>query len=383
MARFLVLGAGEQGRAAAFDLLRQPNVERVTLADQELGTLSRFLEERGAGRFEAVRVDARDHEAVRSLMQGHDACLCGLPYYFNLEMTRLAVDAGVHFSDLGGNTEIVRRQLELDAEAAARGVSVIPDCGLAPGMVNVLAAEGIRALDRVDSVKIRVGGLPQDPEPPLNYTIVYSLEGVLDYYTTDAWVLRGGRLAKVEALDGLETVWFPPPVGELEAFYTAGGISVLPWSYEGRIAEMDYKTLRYPGHAAIMKAIRDLGLLSAEPVEVDGVCVAPRKLFMACAAPVLRKPDARDLVAMRVEVRGEKEGRAKTIRYELIDFYDEVHGITAMERSTGYSLSITALMQVDGRIAVKGVRTPDACVPADAYLAELAKRGIEVRRWEG
>ncbi|MBI4540770.1 MAG: saccharopine dehydrogenase NADP-binding domain-containing protein [Gemmatimonadetes bacterium] len=382
MAKVLVLGAGEQGRATAFDLLREPGVEFVRLADLQPKRIPSFLERHLGGRLEAVAVDARDHTAVRALMERHDACLCALPYYFNLDMTRLAIEAGVHFADLGGNTEIVRRQLELDDAAARRGITVIPDCGLAPGMVNILAAAAMRRMERVTSVAIRVGGLPQHPEPPLHYTIVYSLEGVVDYYTTSAWVLRDGRLAEVEALDGLESVTFPVPVGELEAFYTAGGISMMPWRYEGRVAQMDYKTLRYPGHAAIVKAIRGLGLLSSQPVKVNGAEVVPRRVFIACAEPVLRKPVARDLVAMRVEVQGEKDGRPLTVRYELLDFYDEENGITAMERSTGYSLSITGLMQMDGRITERGVRTPDGCVPVDAYLAELARRGIEIRKTE-
>lgn len=382
MAKFLVLGAGEQGRAAAFDLLQQRGVERVTLADLEPEPVPRFLSGY-ADRLETVRVDARDSGGVRAVMEGHDACLCALPYYFNLQMTRLAIDAGVHFADLGGNTEIVRQQLELDGEAVRRGVSVIPDCGLAPGMVNILAAEAIGRLERVQSVKIRVGGLPQQPEPPLGYTIVYSLEGVLDYYTTSAWILRDGRLQQVDALSGLEPVTFPAPVGELEAFYTGGGLSVMPWTYEGRIPEMDYKTLRYPGHATIMRAIRDLGLLSTEPVEVDGAEVVPRRLFMACADPRLRNSEARDLVAMRVEVCGEEGGRGRTIVYELLDFYDEEHGITAMMRTTGYSLSITGLMQVGGRVRGRGVRTPGDCVPSGEYVAELARRGIRIQERSG
>src|SRR5690606_4574117 len=108
--------------------------------------------------------------------------------------------------------------------------------------------------------------LPQHPEPPLNYQIVYSLEGVLDYYTTVSWILRDGELRQVDALSEVEPVEFPTPVGTLEAFHTAGGLSTLPWTYQGRVRSMEYKTLRYPGHAAIMRAIRELGLLRLEPV---------------------------------------------------------------------------------------------------------------------
>ena len=176
-------------------------------------------------------------------------------------------------------------QKKLDAEAHAKGLSIMPDCGLAPGMVNILAAEGIRRLDHADRVRIFVGGLPQHPEPPLNYQIVYSLEGALDYYTTPSWILRDGKRTTVDALSELEFVDFPAPVGTLEAFHTGGGISTMPFTWEGKIREMEYKTLRYPGHVAIMKPIRDLGLLDLEPTTVKGQAVVPRDVFIACVEP--------------------------------------------------------------------------------------------------
>src|SRR5690606_15214300 len=290
--RMLVLGGGLQGSACAYDLLKNEKVERVVLADLNIDRIPPFLRQLANDpRLELVRVDARDEEAVSRVMQGVDACMNALPYYFNLDMTRLAVRNGVHYSDLGGNTEIVFRQQELDAEARERGVSVIPDCGLAPGMVNILAAAGIAELDEPESVRIFVGGLPQEPEPPLNYQIVYSIEGVLDYYTTRSWVLRDGEPRQVDALTEIEPVEFPEPVGTLEAFHTAGGLSTLPWTYRGRLKTMEYKTLRYPGHAEAMRVIRDLGLLGLDPVQVNGQEVVPRKVFIACVEPRLRKED--------------------------------------------------------------------------------------------
>jgi lysine 6-dehydrogenase len=257
---------------------------------------------------------------------------------------------------------------------------VIPDTGLAPGMVNILAAAGIAEMDTVEAVQIRVGGLPEDPEPPLNYQIVYSLEGVLDYYTTQSWVLRDGRPTEVDALSEVEAVEFPEPVGTLEAFHTAGGLSTMAWDYEGVIPTMEYKTLRYPGHAHIMRAIRDLGLLDTHPVAVNDVELSPRDLFIAVVDSRLRKPDSPDLVALRVEVTGERGGQPARIRYDLIDHFDHETGVSAMERTTGYSLSITGLMQADGRIGTPGVRTPDRGVPASEYIAELARRGVRIQR---
>jgi lysine 6-dehydrogenase len=141
---------------------------------------------------------------------------------------------------------------------------------------------------------------------------------------------------------------------------------------------MEYKTLRYPGHAVIMKAIRDLGLLDLEPITVEGVRVAPRDVFISVVERVLRKPEGRDLVALKVVATGRKAGRSGRVSYQLLDRYDEAHGISAMSRATAYSLSITGQMQVEGRISTPGVHTAYEVTPAAEYVAELGKRGLDI-----
>jgi lysine 6-dehydrogenase len=380
--KVLVLGGGAQGSAAAFDLVQHPDVERVVIADRVVDTPAPFLTTFLGERLELRALDATDPASVRGAMRDMDAVLCALPYSFNFTMSQLAVEMGAHYCDLGGNTEIVERQRGLDERARAAGVSVVPDCGLAPGMVNILAQGGIDALDRVSSVRMFVGGLPQSPKPPLNYQIVYSMHGVLDYYTTPSVVLENGELATREALSDVEEVCFPDPVGKLEAFHTAGGASTMPFRYRGRIPTLEYKTLRYPGHAQLMRAMRELGLFEQSPIEVGGRAVSPRDFFIETVSPKLRAENSPDLVALRVEVAGEKGGARKTVRFDVLDRYDAAHGITAMMRTTGYSLAATARMQVDGRIAQTGVCTPDEVVPLDPYVSELKERGIEITRTE-
>ncbi|MFI5248833.1 MAG: saccharopine dehydrogenase family protein [Gemmatimonadales bacterium] len=377
--RMLVLGRGLQGSACAYDLLQNPDVTEVRVADLHVDHLPEFLAPYSGKRLIPTRLDVRDAAATGAVMRECDAVMSAIPYYFNFELARLAVEAGVHFCDLGGNTEIVFQQKELSERARRAGVTVIPDCGLAPGMVNILAQYGISQLDQVESVKIFVGGLPQHPEPPLNYQIVYSLEGVLDYYTTLSWVLRDGKRHQVKALSEREAVSFPAPVGTLEAFHTAGGLSTLAFRYEGKIPTMEYKTLRYPGHAHIMEAIRDLGLLDLAPVDVKGMKVIPREVVVGVVGPRLTKPHGKDLVALRVIVEGTRGGAPARIGWELLDYFDGARGISAMERTTGYSLSITGQMQARGEITPAGVHTPDECIPAARYIAELAKRGVNIR----
>ncbi len=377
--KLLVLGAGLQGSACSHNLLQHSEVESVTLADLNPNRLPKFLAPLVGKRLRTAPLDASDYEAVVTLMQSHDAAMCALPYYFNEPMSRAALDGGCHFADLGGNTEIVVQQKKLHDTAKAKGLSIIPDCGLAPGMVNILAAEGIRRLDRAISVRIYVGGLPQHPEPPLNYQIVYSLEGALDYYTTPSWVLRKGKAVQVDALSELEAQEFPAPVGTLEAFHTGGGISTMPFAFEGKIETMEYKTLRYPGHVAVMRPIRELGLISNTPIPVKNAMVVPRDVFIAAVQPKLLKPEGRDLVALRIVVSGTKAGRPTTVRFELLDYYDSALGVSAMMRTTGYSLALTGLMQASGAVTEKGVLTPDEAMPFRPYVDGLAKCGVKIQ----
>mgnify|MGYP006284926423 CR=1 FL=1 len=376
--RFLILGGGLQGTACAYDLLRQDDVERVTIADLERGpdTAPDFLPDDDRLRWESA--DFSDEGQVRAAMEGHDVALSAAPYFFNGDLARLAIGEGLDYSDLGGNTEIVFGQLDRDGEAREAGVTLVPDVGLAPGIVNVLAAEALRRLDHAEAVRMFVGGLPQNPKPPLDYQVVYSLRGALDYYTTPSSVIRDGHREQMEALSEVEELDFED-LGRLEAFHTAGGASVLPWRFEGEVDRLEYKTLRYPGHARIMKAIRDLGLLSEEPVQVEGRDVVPREVFIACAGPKLEHPGEPDLVALRVVGAGRRDGREVTLTWNLLDREDEETGISAMMRCTGYSLSVVGLMLARGDIEGPGVLPPDEGIPYGPFVDELAERGVEIR----
>lgn len=371
----LVLGGGLQGSACAYDLLTQDDVTSVTIADVRAGAGADFLPD--DDRLRRVALDFSNERATRELMERHDVVMSAAPYYFNDTLARLAIEAGCDYTDLGGNTEILFSQLEMSDEAQAAGCTLIPDVGLAPGLVNVLAAEGIRRLDRAESVSMYVGGLPQHPKPPLNYQVVYSLKGVLDYYTTPSYVIRDGKPFEVEALSEIEAVEFPE-IGTLEAFHTAGGASLLPWRYEGKVDRLEYKTLRYPGHADVMRSIRELGLLSLDPVDVRGQDVVPRDLMIAVLKPLLTSSDP-DLVALRVRATGTKDGLPLTHQWDLLDREDEERGITAMERTTGFTLAIVGLLMGRDAIDAAGVMPPDEGIPTDLYLGELAKRGVDIR----
>ena len=378
--RFLVLGGGLQGSACAFDLLRQPDVESVVIADAhpERPRMIAAAEKR----LQLLELDFTQEEQVRLAMEGKDVVLSAAPHLFNTDLTRLAIRSGCHYSDLGGNTEIVFQQLAMGERAIDAGCTVIPDMGLAPGLTNVLAAEGIRRLDRADDVRMYVGGLPVSPEPPLYYQIVFSLEGAIDYLTSPSWIVSNGELAQQEPLTGVERLDFEG-LGTLEAFHSAGGASTLPWRFQNRLDYLAYKTLRYPGHAEIMRAIRDLGLLSDEPLSVDDHEIVPRDVFIAAATPQLTRLGEPDLVVLRVLAKGERDGQSRTLRWSLIEREDPDLGLSAMMRCTGFTLSTVGLLLGRDVITATGVLAPDEGVPYEPLVKGLAERGVHVRFDEG
>jgi lysine 6-dehydrogenase len=364
----LVLGAGRMGLGAVHDLARQPDVARVTVADVD-GDRARTVAARAGVKGRAAAIDVADRAAVTALMRDHAAAISCVNYWLNGQLAMAAVDAGTSFCDLGGNNAVVAAELALDAAARAKGVNVIPDCGLAPGMTAVLVAHAVSRFDAVDEIHIRVGGLPLQPKPPLDYQMVFSVEGLINEYVERARVVRGGEIVEVDSMTEVEELEFPAPFGRMEAFQTSGGTSTLPDTYLGRVRELDYKTIRYPGHCAKFKAMIDLGLCSSEPV--NGV--VPRKFFGEMIVRHLPH-DEPDAVLVRVEV----SGGGKRLRYDIIDRYDEATGLSAMMRTTAFPASIVALMMARGQTTAKGALPQERCIPPELFMRELAARGINV-----
>jgi len=378
--RFLVIGAGLQGYAAAFDLARTQGVTEVVVADSNAAR-SRQAADRLNPSAAAVRaeiLDVSNEPRLAERLRGFDVVISAVPYFLNLVLTRAAIEAGVSFCDLGGNTDLVREQEALDSLAKAAGITIVPDCGLAPGMANVLAAAGVARLDRAESVKIRVGGLPLKPRPPLEYMMVFSMHGLLNEYLGQATVLRNGKLAAVETLTDVEELEFPKPVGKCEAFVTLGGTSTMPWSYEGKLKTLDYKTVRYPGHAAKIRMLRELGLLEKEPIRVDDISVSPRAVFAAAAEPRLTFLGESDVVVMRVIVEGTKDGKRRRIAFEMLDRMDRKNGITAMMRTTSYPTTAAALMIARGEVPFRGVAAMERAIPAEAFLREIRRHELKI-----
>jgi lysine 6-dehydrogenase len=371
--KMLVLGAGRMGLGAVHDLVAQSDVTGVTVVDAD-GSKAREIAARYGDRVSAQQIDCNDDKAVVELMRGHASAISCVNYWLNERLARAAIEAGTNFCDLGGNNDVVDAELALDAQARAAGVNVIPDCGLAPGMVAVLVAHGAQQFKSLDEIHIRVGGLPQDPKPPLDYQLVFSVEGLINEYIEPARVIRDGKVVTVESMTEVESLEFPAPFGRMEAFQTSGGTSTLVETFLGKVRELDYKTIRYPGHCDKFKTMIDLGLCSSEPLNVDGATVKPRRVLGDLLVKNLPH-DEPDVVLVRVAFVG--EGRRLT--YDIIDRYDPDTGLSAMMRTTAFPASIVALMMARGQTTTKGALPQERCIPPDAFMGELAKRKIDVR----
>ncbi|MBS1768340.1 MAG: saccharopine dehydrogenase NADP-binding domain-containing protein [Acidobacteria bacterium] len=372
--KILVLGAGRMGHGAVFDLVRNsPGVDGVTVADADLAKAKTIAEGFTGKPVAAVAFEAANETAAVELMRGHDSVISCVNYWYNVPLSRAAIAAGSNFCDLGGNNTIVDQQLALDAEARDAGISIIPDCGLAPGMVSILAMHGTAQFDEVEEIHIRVGGLPQKPEPPLDYQLVFSVEGLINEYIEPARVIRGGKIVEVESMTEIEEIAFEgfPP---LEAFQTSGGTSTLPETFRDSLRELDYKTIRYAGHCAKFKAMIDLGLCSSEEVATSDGSFVPRKAFGKLLE--LNLPaDGPDYVLVRVDVVGDG---GKRFRMDIVDRQDEANGVSAMMRTTAFPASIIAQMMAKGEVLARGATPQEKAVDPKKFLAELQRRGIVV-----
>jgi lysine 6-dehydrogenase len=381
---YVVLGAGRQGVALAYDLAMNCEAQRVLLVDADAGQLDaavarvRALLSKTSCEIGGAQGDVADARQIAPHVAGADVVLSAVPYRYNAELTDLAIAAGASFCDLGGNTGVVKRQLARHERAAAAGVSVVPDCGLAPGLGNILAAHGIGAMTAPQHVHVRCGGLPQQPIGPLGYKLVFNFDGLINEYSGVGEFLRDGRRVDVPALTELEEIEFPPPVGRCEAAVTSGGTSTCAETFLGRVQTYDYKTVRYPGHFAIVRALFELGCFEPQLTLRDGRTLEPRPVLRALFEERLSYPEVRDLVVLRCIVRGLHEERPVERRYDLLDRHDAVTGLTAMERTTAFPTALVAYMQARGLVS-PGVWPLEVALPLAQYLEELPQHGIHLQ----
>lgn len=375
--KLLVIGAGMMGSAAAYDMVRSPQVESVTLADldkrQVRAAAFRINKLLGAKKVVPTSLDASRPGDAAKLMRGHTGVLSAVPYFFNLGLCRAAIDAGCHFADLGGNNTVVRQEYELSKLALKKNLAIAPDCGLSPGMASILAGELMREVGgKADALKLYVGGLPEKPKPPFFYQLLFSVEGLINEFVEPAKVLRNGRIQEIEALTEPEA-FFLPGFEPMVAFHTSGGTSTLPETFKGKVGECFEKTLRYPSHFELIRGLRDLGFFSSNKIRIGKTEVTPRALTSRLFVKNMSGNEP-DVTIMRIEAHNS----GCITSFTLIDHYDPATGMTAMMRTTAWPASIVLQMICSSEISKRGGIYQELDVPARKFIEQMEQRGVKI-----
>ena len=373
MPRAIVLGAGLVGGVMAADLAGEPGFE-VAIADSRPEALERALA-RAGGRISTICADLGDVAALKRTIAPFDIVLGALASGIGFQTLRAVIEAGKPYCDISFMPEDA---IDLDGLAKQHGVTAVVDCGVAPGMSNMLAARSVASLDRADSIEIYVGGLPRERRWPFQYKAGFSPSDVIEEYTRPSRIVEHGEIVTRPALSEPELLDFDG-VGTLEAFNTDGLRSL---AYTMKVPFMKEKTLRYPGHIELMRDFRETGLFGQDEIQVGGVRVRPVDVISTLMFPKWTyEPGEEDLTVMRIVVEGEKSGRRERHAWDLLEFYDKKSQATSMARTTAFPCTIMARLVATGKYTNPGVNPPERIGPNAAIvehvLTEHRARGIE------
>lgn len=404
--RILVLGAaGKIGYALLKDLIRSEGVSDIVAADLNIKRLERLVENLGNEKVQTTQVNAANQRQLIELMRdGVDMVASCVLAAYQHTATRAAIEAGVHFVDVG-QPDVV---FDLNEEAAAADVTVVPSCGLDPGIDRVCRGYAVSMLDKVSELYLWCGGIPppgQKDENPINYKISWAWFRAVSTYLGEAEIIRDGKVVKVPKLENPEPIIFPD-LGEFEAFKSRAPFDLIEQLNLTDIREAYDTSIRWKGHCEIWKKLIALHLTDFEPLPVNmrirpappgsphafdteylepPIEVSPFEFLSALGEKYLHydlEKGEGDLVLLRSKVTGVKDGQTMTIEHELIDFYDPETGVTSMGRTTAYPCSIVAQMIARGDIMERGVvhcgKIGLNQKTARIYFAELAKRNIRI-----
>ena len=368
----IVLGAGRVGSAIALDLAADPQF-RVTVADCDPARAQVFPD--GAD-VHFVEADLSLQDTVRELVAAFDLVIGAVPGWMGFSTLEAAIGAGKHVVDI---SFLAEDPFALDALAREQEVTAVVDCGVAPGLGNLVLGRLEQEFDRIDSFTCLVGGLPEHPTPPRNNKAPYSPSDVIEIYTRPARIVRGGEVVTVPALSEPEEIEFEG-IGALEAFNTDGLRTLLSTT---SVPELKEKTLRYPGHRAQIELLASSGFLDEER-EVAGTLIRPREVSARLLIDQwFQGEEDHDVTVMRLVVEGEIDGRLVRRSYDLCDRFDREGGISSMARTTGYPCTAVARLIARGLYTRRGIVPPEYVgADADSYasiLADLKERGIEFR----
>lgn len=374
MSRVVVVGAGRQGPAAAYDLACYGQLDDLAIADSNFEAATQACEKvnalLGRGACRPVSVDASSQEQLTSLLKQFDVAIAAAPYRLNPNVSKAGLEAGCHVLDMGVDTPDALELQKQSQEAVEKGVCLVTDCGVAPGMVNIMAYRLLQQYPDTTDVFLYCGGLPETAEPPFFHRVGFSVESLIGEYVDEVDSLRNGSVVREPALEDLESVSIEG-FGDLEAVTTSGGTGSAPYALVGKLNSYVYKTLRYPGHWSAMRLLRDGGFWSEEPLPTGEV---PFDVTATLMERHMVVPNDRDVVAARVVANGPSGSHG----YDMVDRADKDSGFTAMQRTTGFSTAIVAHAVLQGRVK-PGCRSSEESVNPAEFFNEAEKRGIQIR----
>ena len=385
--KILLLGVGMQGKAALQHLATSPEVTQVIAADANFTGLKTYVNELKSDKIKPVELDVRDENAVAAQMKKVDAVIVLLPQGFRVQILKLAIENGIHFVE---TSYALPEYTELGALAAQKDITILPECGLDPGIDLVLAGQAIRDLDEVHELHAYGTGVPE-PEAagnPIHYKLSWTFAGVLSAYQRPVKMLKDGQVvhltpSQMFSSENMHSVDLDT-IGEMEAYYNGDAVKYLDiFGIKETTVSTGRYSLRYPGHAAFWKIMVNLGFLNEEPIKVGEQKVSPRQFVHDLIEPQIHyADDERDVAGIRIDVKGIKDGKSKRIIYQMIDRRDLKSGLLAMQRTVGYTASIGAQMVLRGDINKRGLLSPTRDIPVEKFIAELKKRNITITREE-
>lgn len=371
--KWAVIGAGRQGPAAAYDLAKFGAVDSIVLADfdkqQADGAMEKINALSDRKVVQSAQIDVQNREALRDFLGDFDLVIAAAPYRLNPLISHAAIDVGIHAVDMGIDSPDALNLHSRTDEAKSKGISVITDCGIAPGLINILAWKLLRENPKCTEIKLYCGGLPQSPEPPYFHKVGFSVDSLLGEYVDDVESLIHGEVVHSDPLADFEVLDFPS-FGTLEAVTTSGGTGTAPYALVGKLERYEYKTLRYPGHWQRMIAMRDSGLWAEE---IDDSGSSPRQRTLQEMELTMVDPNSKDVLVARACA----VGPFVTKSYDLVDRMTPESNWTAMQRTTGFSTSIVALMAIEGELQAGCFGCESAVDPND-FFEKAKSRGFEL-----
>lgn len=377
--RVAVLGTGLIGRMIVRELGASSAVDEVVAIDGAEDAVARAVTGAASSKVSGKTADLGSVAALTALLKDFDAAVAALPHALSMYANEAAAATGTHLVDLVGSR--YEEKLAFHDTAVANDALLITGCGVAPGIVNVLAARGIELLGEADEAIMYCGGLPKDPLPPLWYQVVFRLESVMGLYTRDAIATEHGEIVRMPPMSGLEEITFPEPAGLCEAAYSDAHSTAHTLAH--KVTRLAEKTVRYKGHFEKMNVLHELGFLDLAPVKIGDSEVVPRDLAMHLLEPRMKGGSDEDITVVRVDAKGSNNGEPTTHTWEIVDVYDHERGYTSMAKTTGFPAVIAIEWLATGKLTERGFLAPEQLFAGDRFdqfMSELAGHGVHITK---